>query len=197
MGSMYIPYMRHLFINIVSEQELKMDYIKIRFGDNFSEFGSEIEKTIEDMFQAVSPIFNVAERLWKPQMDMYETPEEVIITAEIAGVSKEKLEIGTARRLAYCFFITVLGFLIDWAYFELTWDTDLFNNAVWAPAMSQGLQFVWLLLPIAMIGLVNAALSYSFLELERKQAIIVGVVMGLFTAPWLLPTLPYWFGWVV
>lgn len=70
-----------------------MDYIKIRFGDNFSDFGSEIEKTIDDMFQAVSPIFNVAERLWKPQMDMYETPEEVIIIAEIAGVNKEKLEV--------------------------------------------------------------------------------------------------------
>ena len=108
-----------------------------------------------------------------------------------------KIEIGTGRRLTYCLFITILGFIIDWGYFELTWDTDLFNNAVWAPAMSQSLQFVWLLLPITMIGLVNAALSYSFLELERKQAIIVGVVMGLFTAPWLLPVIPYAFDWVV
>ena len=110
---------------------------------------------------------------------------------------KEKIEIGTARRLAYCFFITVLGFLIDWAYFELTWDTDLFNFGDWAPAMSQGLQFVWLLLPIVMIGLVNAALSYWYLELERKQAVILGAVIGLFTAPWLLPVIPYALDWIV
>jgi len=70
-----------------------MDYIKIRFGEKFSEFGSEIHKTIEDMFQAINPMFNIAERSWKPQMDMYETPEEIFILAEIAGVNKEKLEV--------------------------------------------------------------------------------------------------------
>ena len=54
----------------------------------------------------------------------------------------------------------------------------------------------WLLLPMVMIFLVNAALSYSYLKLERRQAIIFGAVMGVFTAPWLLPTLPYVWGWV-
>jgi hypothetical protein len=48
-----------------------------------------------------------------------------------------------------------------------------------------------------MLGLVNFALSYSFLKLERSQAIILGAVMGFFTAPWLLPTIPYIFGWVM
>jgi len=105
-----------------------------------------------------------------------------------------RIEITRSKKLAYCFFTTVLGFIIDWAYFELTWDTDFGKSTVWAPAMSQALQFVWLLLPIIMIGLVNAALSYSYLKLERKQAIILGAVMGFFTAPWILPTLPYVFG---
>jgi len=35
------------------------------------------------------------------------------------------------------------------------------------------------------------------LKLERRQAIIFGAVMGFFTAPWLLPIVPYVFGWVV
>jgi hypothetical protein len=108
-----------------------------------------------------------------------------------------KIAISKGKRLAYCFFITVLGIIIDWAYFELTWDTDFGKSAIWAPAMSQALQFVWLLLPIVMIFLVNAALSYSYLKLERRQAIIFGVIMGFFTAPWLLPIVPYAFGWVV
>jgi len=108
-----------------------------------------------------------------------------------------KIEISRGRKLAYCFFITVLGIIIDWAYFELTWDTDFGRSAVWIPAMSQVLQFVWLLLPMVMIGVVNAALSYSYLKLERRQAIIFGAIMGFFTAPWLLPTIPYAFGWVV
>jgi hypothetical protein len=106
-------------------------------------------------------------------------------------------QIGKGRRLAFCLFITLLGIIIDWAYFELTWDTDFGKYAVWAPAMSQAFQFVWLLLPMAMIFLCNAALAYAYLKLERRQATIFGAVMGVFTAPWLLPILPYVFGWVV
>ena len=108
-----------------------------------------------------------------------------------------EIKITKGKRLAYCLFITVLGIIIDWAYFELTWDTDFGKSAVWAPAMSQTLQFVWLLLPMVMIWLVNAALSYAYLKLERRQAIVLGAVMGFFTAPWLLPVVPYAFGWVV
>jgi hypothetical protein len=107
------------------------------------------------------------------------------------------IEIGKWKRLAYCLFITILGIVIDWAYFEITWDTYFGNSALWAPTMSQALQFAWLLLPMLMIFLVNASLSSSFLRLERRQAIIFGVVMGFFTAPWLLPTVPYIMGWVV
>jgi len=70
-----------------------MDYIKIRFGDNFPELHPGIEKTIEDMFQAIGPIFKISERSWKPQMDMFETPEEIVVIAEIAGVAKENLEV--------------------------------------------------------------------------------------------------------
>ena len=70
-----------------------MDYIKIRFTDDFDHLESELGKTFEDMFRTLSPIFTVAERRWKPQMDIYETPDEIIILAEIAGVSKEDLEL--------------------------------------------------------------------------------------------------------
>ena len=70
-----------------------MDYIKIRFIDDFEQLSSRFEKTIEDMFRSINPIFALAERAWKPPMDIYETPEEVIILAEIAGVNKEDLEV--------------------------------------------------------------------------------------------------------
>ena len=70
-----------------------MDYIKIRFGNNFDELSSKIEETIEDMFRAMNPIFSLSECSWKPQMDIYEIPGEIIILAEIAGVNKENLEV--------------------------------------------------------------------------------------------------------
>lgn len=50
---------------------------------------------MEDIFRPrpVSPMFTGYERAWVPQMDIYETPEEVILRAEIAGVDKSDLEV--------------------------------------------------------------------------------------------------------
>jgi hypothetical protein len=121
----------------------------------------------------------------------------LVLSLALPRLPGDRIEITRGGKLAYCLFITALGFFIDWAYFELTWDTDFGKAAVWAPAMSQALQFVWLLLPMVMIFLVNAALAYAYLKLERRQAIIFGAIMGFFTAPWLLPTIPYAFGWVI
>ena len=70
-----------------------MEYIKIRLLDDFGHIGSKFEKTIEDMFRSVRPAFTLAERTWKPPMDMNETPEEVIIVAEVPGVDKDDLEV--------------------------------------------------------------------------------------------------------
>ncbi len=105
--------------------------------------------------------------------------------------------ISKGKRTAYCFFITVLGVIIDWGYFELTWDVGLGRGQLWAPAMSQPVQIVLIIIPMIMLWLVNFALSYSYLKLERKQAVILGVIMAFFTAPWLLPTVPYIMNWVV
>ena len=72
-----------------------MDYIKIRFGDDFDQLTSKIEKTFEEMFRPrpVSPMFASSECSWTPQMDIYETPEEIIVMAEIAGVDQDNLEV--------------------------------------------------------------------------------------------------------
>jgi len=70
-----------------------MDFIKIRFADDFDRITSSFEKTIEDMFRSINPVFSLSERSWKPQMDIYETTEEVIVIAEIAGVDKENLDV--------------------------------------------------------------------------------------------------------
>jgi HSP20 family protein len=77
-----------------------MDYIKIRFGNDFDELSSKIEKTFEDMFRPrpVSPMFASSECTWTPQMDIYESPEEIIVLAEISGVDKDNLEVEINER---------------------------------------------------------------------------------------------------
>ena len=80
-----------------------MDYIKIRFIDEFEQVSSEFEKTVADMYRSINPIFTLSERTWKPQMDIYETPEEVIILAEIAGVNKENLDVEISSKAVKIF----------------------------------------------------------------------------------------------
>jgi len=72
-----------------------MEYIKIKFGEPFDRFGSNIEKTIQDIFRPrpVNPMFACKDCSWVPQMDIYETDDEIIIWAELAGVEKENLEV--------------------------------------------------------------------------------------------------------
>ncbi len=70
-----------------------MEYLKIQFCNGFLRDQGSLEKNLEEMLHHINPICRFAERCWKPQMDMYETRENVIICAEIAGVKKENLEI--------------------------------------------------------------------------------------------------------
>jgi len=134
------------------------------------------------------PIGSILDYLWNLLV--------LSITLPILSRNNNRIHVSISRRLVYCFFITLLGLIIDWAYFELTWDTLFSKSAFWSPAMPQALQFVWLLLPIIMLSLVNFSLSYAYLKLDKRQSITLGIVMGIFTAPWLLPTLPYILGWV-
>jgi HSP20 family protein len=69
-----------------------MEFFKIRFGNDLDELSSKFEKTLEDML-GIGPSFTLSERAWRPPMDMYETPDEVVIRAEIGGVDKEDLEV--------------------------------------------------------------------------------------------------------
>ena len=69
-------------VNRLTLQEPKMEYIKIKFGSDFDAVSSGFEKSMEDMFRSINPIFTLCDRAWNPQMDIYETHEEIIIRAD-------------------------------------------------------------------------------------------------------------------
>ena len=70
-----------------------MEYIKIRFGKNLGEMHSRLQRTLDEMFRRVNPMLILAEQTWRPQIDIYETPQEIIIVGETSGVQKEDLEV--------------------------------------------------------------------------------------------------------
>ena len=71
-----------------------MDYIKIRFGSNLP-LGPSFDKSMGGVFRPrpANPMFSSGEHSWTPQMDIFETPEEIIVQAEIAGVDQDDLEV--------------------------------------------------------------------------------------------------------
>ena len=80
-----------------------MDYIKIRFSKEFEKVQSQVESSIEDIFRSINPMFSLEERSWKPSMDIYETTDEIIIRAEVAGVDKDRLEVEISNRAVKIF----------------------------------------------------------------------------------------------
>ncbi len=74
-----------------------MEQIEIRFGSNLETYDTA-EKSFEEMFQSVNPMFCFSKRIWKPQMDIFETRDQIIIQAEIAGVKKEDIVIEVSNK---------------------------------------------------------------------------------------------------
>ena len=72
-----------------------MNFIKIKFGCNFEE---EFHKAVHEVFHLVSPVFKYYESIWRPNIDVYESIDEIIILADLAGLNKEELHIEIDHR---------------------------------------------------------------------------------------------------
>jgi HSP20 family protein len=72
--------------------------IKVRFKNGFDQQGSVSARTMEDMFRAMNPLFSLSDRPLKPQIDVFETQEEIYVLAEIAGVDPDDLDVEISRK---------------------------------------------------------------------------------------------------
>lgn len=72
-----------------------MTYIKINFGSSFED---EFEKVVDEVFHLVRPAFSNYECIWRPNVDVYESNDEIIVLADMAGLNKEELHIEVDRK---------------------------------------------------------------------------------------------------
>lgn len=80
-----------------------MSYIKIRFGNAFEHKKCHSEKSIDEMFHAINPMFRMGVVTWKPHVDIFETVADVVIQATMAGVDKENLQIEISEKAVKIF----------------------------------------------------------------------------------------------
>jgi HSP20 family protein len=72
-----------------------MNFIKIKFDNNFEE---EFQKAVDEVFHLVSPAFQQHKYIWMPHIDVYESMDEIVILADVAGINKDELHIELTRR---------------------------------------------------------------------------------------------------
>ncbi len=72
-----------------------MSLIKIKFGNNFED---EFQKAVDEVFHLVIPSFKQHECIWKPNIDVYESLDEIMVLADLAGLNKEEMQIELGRR---------------------------------------------------------------------------------------------------
>ena len=70
-----------------------MDYIKIKFARDFDDSSAETEQSFEDLFHSMKPLFTLSNQVFQPAVDIYETPDQVIVRIEIAGVDKDDFSV--------------------------------------------------------------------------------------------------------
>ncbi|HQL00433.1 MAG TPA: Hsp20/alpha crystallin family protein [Smithellaceae bacterium] len=71
-----------------------MTYIKINFGGHFED---EFHKAVDQVFHLVRPAFKNYECVWRPNIDVYESAEEIVVLADMAGLNKDELHIEVNR----------------------------------------------------------------------------------------------------
>jgi HSP20 family protein len=76
-----------------------MSYIKIRIGDDIEKFGTDLISSIDEMFRLMSPRFNPGKCMWTPHIDIYETPVEITVLVDVAGVQKDHIHLEIGRRM--------------------------------------------------------------------------------------------------
>ena len=72
-----------------------MTYVKIRFGSSFE---NEFQKVVDEVFHLVRPAFRNYECIWRPNIDVYESADEIIVLADMAVLDKEELHIEVDRK---------------------------------------------------------------------------------------------------
>jgi len=103
----------------------------------------------------------------------------------------QQISVTRKRKMVYIAIITAVGLLVDWLYYESTWGTLAIGSlrvpAVFErPGTQPGLELSTILIPMVLIGAVNYFASRFHLHLDVKHALVVGVVMAVITAPWLI-----------
>jgi HSP20 family protein len=77
----------------LKEGAIKMVRYKRLMGKDFETIQQRMERMLGTIFDEMRPTMFSVEKVWRPPVDIYETPEEVVVLVEIAGMSKRDINV--------------------------------------------------------------------------------------------------------
>jgi HSP20 family protein len=69
--------------------------------DKFRNLQAEMELFFDDFFRLRHPFALGAEKKWRPSVDVYETKGELVVIAELAGISREDINVSASEKAIY------------------------------------------------------------------------------------------------
>ena len=68
---------------------------KKNFFIDFSQLSSDMRKIFNSFLSNKNPVFSVSEKHWTPNVDIYETKNDIVIKMDLAGVKTDDLQINS------------------------------------------------------------------------------------------------------
>ncbi|MCK9274044.1 MAG: Hsp20/alpha crystallin family protein [Syntrophales bacterium] len=75
-----------------------MDFIKIRVGEDLEMVDPELQGMLGGALRLFNPAITL-KRVWHPLVDICESQDEIVVTAELAGIKEEDLAIQISRHI--------------------------------------------------------------------------------------------------
>jgi HSP20 family protein len=109
-----------------------MNFIRIKFGNNFEE---EFQRAVDEVFHLTRPAFKHFPCDWQPHVDVYESQDELIVLADLAGLNKEDLHIDINRkRIKIAGVRKIISLVKDARYFLAEIPCGNFERSIILPA---------------------------------------------------------------
>jgi HSP20 family protein len=70
---------------------------------DFNRLQQQMRRLMEDMVHQLSPRYMLDQKVWSPQIDIWETPEAYFILADVSGLNKNEIQVNVKKNRVHLY----------------------------------------------------------------------------------------------
>jgi HSP20 family protein len=82
---------------------LKIKEKEMALVSDFNRLQRQMRRLMEDMVHQLSPRYMLDQKVWSPQIDIWETPEFYFILADVSGLNKNEIQVNVKRNRVHLY----------------------------------------------------------------------------------------------